>query len=30
MKNLAVRNLIAYDGDPDRKNVQTVLADWIG
>jgi hypothetical protein len=27
--SLLVRNLIADEGDPDRRNVQTGLADWI-
>jgi hypothetical protein len=27
---LWVRNLIADEGDPDRRDVQTWLADWIG
>jgi hypothetical protein len=28
--SLSVRNLIADEGDPDRRNVQTGLADQIG
>jgi hypothetical protein len=28
--SLGVRNLIADMGDPDRRNIQTGLADWIG
>jgi hypothetical protein len=27
--SLRVRNLIADEGDPDTRNVQTGLADWI-
>jgi hypothetical protein len=27
---LRVRNLITDEGDPDGRNVQTGLADWIG
>jgi hypothetical protein len=28
--SLWIRNLIAGEGDPDRRNIQTGLADWIG